>query len=303
VRHDLFLYGDDDTMVAKMVPFLRDGLASGEPALVVLDRRKRELLSDALGTDGAGVSYLDRDRFYTRPEDVLARYDLKLRQMVRDGASEIRAFAELPPCEPGADLDTWVAYEAIVNRAFEHHPLWVICGYDSREVSEALLEGGLETHQDVLNGDWARSARYRTPEAVVRMRTPPPAALEKLHVIPVDGGPRVFRDRLSAELSVARVPHAEVGDMLLAAGEVLVNAHQHGGEHVTVRAGRVGDRFVCEVSDDGPGTDDPLVGFVPPRPRTSDGAGLWVARQLTRQLELVPTLQGFSVRLWAGAGA
>jgi anti-sigma regulatory factor (Ser/Thr protein kinase) len=55
---------------------------------------------------------------------------------------------------------------------------------------------------------------------------------------------------------------------------------------------------VCEVSDDGPGIDDPLAGFLPPRAGQEGGAGLWVARQLTRQLELVPSPHGFSVRLW-----
>jgi anti-sigma regulatory factor (Ser/Thr protein kinase) len=86
--------------------------------------------------------------------------------------------------------------------------------------------------------------------------------------------------------------------MLVAAGEVLSNAQRHGGETLSVQVGRVGDRFVCEVSDDGPGIDDPLAGFLPPRLGHSDGAGLWVARQLTRQLELVPTPNGISVRLW-----
>lgn len=52
------------------------------------------------------------------------------------------------------------------------------------------------------------------------------------------------------------------------------------------------------VSDDGCEIDDPLAGFLPPRPGHADGAGLWVARQLTRQLELVLSPQGATVRLW-----
>jgi anti-sigma regulatory factor (Ser/Thr protein kinase) len=86
--------------------------------------------------------------------------------------------------------------------------------------------------------------------------------------------------------------------MLVAAGEVLANAGRHGREPVSVRVGRVGVRFACEVSDGGPGIGDPLVGYVPPRPGHVEGAGLWVARQLTRQVELVSSPQGFSVRLW-----
>jgi hypothetical protein len=42
----------------------------------------------------------------------------------------------------------------------------------------------------------------------------------------------------------------------------------------------------------GPESTIPLAGFLPPRPGHAKGAGLWVARQLTRQLELVPSPQG-----------
>jgi anti-sigma regulatory factor (Ser/Thr protein kinase) len=94
------------------------------------------------------------------------------------------------------------------------------------------------------------------------------------------------------------VSELEAENMLVAAGEVLANVQRHGGETLSVSVGRVGDRFVCEVADDGPGINDPLAGFLPPRPGHVDGAGLWVARQLTRQLELVPSPKGSSVRLW-----
>lgn len=40
MRHNLFVYDDDDRMVEKMASFLRSGLAHGERVVVVLDRRK-----------------------------------------------------------------------------------------------------------------------------------------------------------------------------------------------------------------------------------------------------------------------
>jgi anti-sigma regulatory factor (Ser/Thr protein kinase) len=173
-----------------------------------------------------------------------------------------------------------------------------MCGYDAREVPGPLLEGALDTHPEVLTGDWEPSPRYREPEDVVRSRTPTPAPLAGLRALPLEGGPRGFRDVLGTELDAAAVPELEAGNMLVAAEEVLANAWRHGGETLTAHVGRVGDRFVCEISDDGPGFDDPLAGFLPPRPGHVDGAGLWVARQLTRELELVPSPQGATVRLW-----
>ena len=299
MRHSSFFYGDDDLMVERMVPFLSPALAAaGARAVVVLDRRKWDRLATAIGPHAAEVVYIDRRTFYTRPEAAVAGYDGALRRFVRDGAREVRIFGELPLCATDADRDLWLTYEAILNRAFEHHPVWVMCGYDTREVSESLIEGALDTHPEVLAEGWARSLHYRAPEDVVRSRTPTPAPLERLNTLPLDGGPGGFRHALNRALAAAGVPGADAENMLIAADEVLANAQRHGGEQLSVRVGAVGDRFVCEVADDGPGIHDPLAGFLPPRPGTSAGAGLWVARQLTRQLELVPAPHGATVRLW-----
>ena len=298
MRHDLFLYEHDEAMVRKMAPFLESGLADGQHAVVVIERRKWEVLAGALGSDANTILYIDRDSFYTRPEAALASYDGALRRFLRDGASGVRVFGELPRCETDAQSNLWLTYEAILNRAFTHHAVWLMCGYDAREVPGRLLEGGLETHAEVLSDDWAQSPYYRDPAEVVRVRTPTPAVLTGLRPLSLDRGPLGFREGLSAELQAAGVPDPEAENMLIAAGEVLGNAHRHGGEMVSVSVGPVGERFVCEVSDDGAGLDDPLAGFLPPRPGHSSGAGLWVARQLTQQVELVPSARGTTVRLW-----
>jgi anti-sigma regulatory factor (Ser/Thr protein kinase) len=298
MRHSVFAYDDDDQMVEKMAAFLGSGLTDGGRGVVVADPWKWERLAGALGSDADKVLYVERDTFYTRPEAALLGYDATLRRFVRDGATGIRVFGEVPRCETDAECDLWLSYEAILNRALEHHPVWVTCGYDAREAPASLLDGALDTHPEMLTGDWERSPHYHEPEDVVRSRTPAPTPLAGLHPLRLEGGPRGFREILRTELEAAAVSELDAGNLLVAAAEVLANAERHGGGTPSVRVGRVGDRFVCEVSDDGPGIDDPLAGFLPPRPGHAGGAGLWVARQLTRQLELVPSPAGTSVRLW-----
>jgi anti-sigma regulatory factor (Ser/Thr protein kinase) len=298
MRHSLFLYEDDERLVRKVAPFLESGLRRGDPAIVIAERAKCERLAGALGSHAGAVSFVDRDAFYTRPEAALAGYDGRVRRLVRDGAHAIRVYAELPACGTDAQWNPWIRYEAIVNRALVHHPLWVMCGYDAREVSEWVVDGALATHPEVLADDWARNAHYHRPEELVRARTPTPAPITGLHPLPVDSDARGFREGLSAELEAAEVSAPEAENMIIAAAEVLANARRHGGPAVSVSVGRVEDRFVCEVSDDGPGIDDPLTGYLPPRPGHAGGAGLWVARQLTRQLDLVPAPHGQTVRLW-----
>jgi hypothetical protein len=74
------------------------------------------------------------------------------------------------------------------------------------------------------------------------------------------------------------------------------HAVRHGTGVEEVRVGRVDGRFVCEVIDRGRGFDDPLAGYLVPRP--GRGKGLWVASQLTWRLESFHSPLGFTVRLW-----
>jgi hypothetical protein len=50
-----------------------------------------------------------------------------------------------------------------------------------------------------------------------------------------------------------------------------------------VRLRRAKGRFVCEIIDRGGGFDDPTAGYL--APRAGLGTGLWVARQLTWDIE------------------
>ena len=300
MRHSVTIYDSDTAMLERASPFLLAGLDEGEAVLIAVGARKRELLAQALGSQADAAVWVQPDDLYGRPEAALAAYDAALRRLVRDGAKAVRIFAELPHCDNAAQFNRWIAYEAIVNRALDHHPAWILCGYDAREAPEPLLESALDTHPELLADDWTTSTRYHDPTEVVSSRMSRPEPLAGLRPLPFEGGPRGFRQALNAELTAAGVGPHEAENMLIAAGEVFANAKHHGGETVTVMVGRAGDGFVCEISDDGPGIDDPLAGFLPPRPEDAHGAGLWVARQLTRQLELVPAHNraGASVRLW-----
>jgi anti-sigma regulatory factor (Ser/Thr protein kinase) len=85
----------------------------------------------------------------------------------------------------------------------------------------------------------------------------------------------------------------------MAANEVLVNAWEYADGPDAVRVGLVNGSFVCEISDLGPGLDDPLAGYLPPISEQERGAGLWVARQLVSRVELLSSAHGLTVRLWA----
>jgi anti-sigma regulatory factor (Ser/Thr protein kinase) len=295
MRHELYVYDDDAALADRIAPFLAEGVEAGDAVLGMLDRRKCALLRRTLRGPGGRITFLDRDRFYTRPIDAIAAYHATVRRFVRNGAPAVRVFGELPRCVTAADQDRWASYEAVLNRALARHPIWAVCGYDTREVPAAMIRDAHCTHA----GAPPRASAVTNPGPFVRDRIPPPAELPELRPVALTGSLRTSRRRVARALEEAHVPEGARDDLLLAATEVLDNARRHGRPPVRFGVGRAGARMVCEITDAGAGFDDPLAGWVPPRARQPDGAGLWVARQLTRELELVSEPGSFSVRLWA----
>jgi anti-sigma regulatory factor (Ser/Thr protein kinase) len=298
MEHDLFVYGEDDELAGTIGPLLRRGVEEGSATIVVVDARKRELLRDVLGADGARVRYIDCDAHYTRPEAALADYDATLRRLTREGVASVSLFAELPRLQSSTEYERWIAYEAIVNRALAHHPVAITCGYDTRVAPAAVVEEMRRTHPRVLADSLEDSPGYAEPVEVVRALTPAPRPVAELEPLSLEGDAFALRRRLRARMEQAGVPRADVEDMLLAADEVLANAESHAGGATRLRAGLLDGRFVLEISDRGPGFDDPLAGYLPPTPARVDGVGLWVARQVTRGLDVVPGPDGLTVRLW-----
>src|SRR5689334_4484840 len=146
MRHELLPYEQDDVLVDVVAPFLEDGLAAGDAVVTVLDARKLDLLQAELGARARDVAWIEVESHYTRPEAAVADYDARLRALVDSGVPHVRLFGELPPLSSDAECDAWIAYDAILNRAFDHHPVSVLCGYDGRVVPERVMAAALRSH-------------------------------------------------------------------------------------------------------------------------------------------------------------
>src|SRR4051795_2779514 len=173
-RHNLYVYDEDGALVDRVAPYLAEGLTDHDAVVLVVDPRKRALIDAALGESAAKVDHIDRDTYYMRPEDALAGYDAQVRRYLRDGARHVRVFGELPVCRTPQESNTWVLYEALLNPAFAHHPVTIVCGLDLREQPPEVIEGSWATHPKSLNDGWTENEHYHRPAEVVRSRTPPP---------------------------------------------------------------------------------------------------------------------------------
>jgi anti-sigma regulatory factor (Ser/Thr protein kinase) len=298
LRHDAFVYESDEAFTDRIVPFLTDGLAAGDATVAVTTRANLSLLRDALGDAAERVSFLDRDEWYSRPAKVLAAYDHTLRMHLGAGAPRVRVVGEIQFGSTPDEWDEWTVYESLLNRAFADRPAWIVCPYDCRALPDAVVLGAAHTHAQVLTDDWHDSPHYDDPARLVRSLTPAPEPLLQLRAVPLDTDSRAFRERLAREMAADGVPDARAGGMLVAATEILSNITRHGDGPSGMRVGRVGERFVCELSDRGPGLDDPFAGYMPPGATQVGGAGLWVVRQVTWRLDLLTTPDGLTVRLW-----
>ena len=298
LRHEAFVYESDEQFSAQMSEFLASGLEEGAAVVAVISRPNWSRLRDALGARSSSVNFMDRDECYVRPAKALARYDATLRHHLGKGAPAVRVVAEVQFGPTEMEWGEWTAYEALANRALADRPAWIVCPYDARALPRSVVDDAWRTHPDVITSERQASSLYEGVEAVIRALAPRYEALPELEPLPPAPNGQAFRDLLAARLAAAGVPGVGTLDMLVAANEVYANAARHGGGVTLVRTGRVEGRFVCEITDAGAGFDDPYAGYIPPASEDSPGAGLWVARQLTWQLDLFTSPQGLTARLW-----
>jgi anti-sigma regulatory factor (Ser/Thr protein kinase) len=295
LRHHALVYDSDADYVARSVAFLREGLDGGESCVVGHNRAGLATMRDALGPDADRVQFVDLSWTYTRPARAVAAYYGTFVGLLRSAPS-VRAVAEFQFGPTFEDWHEWQSYEAITNLAYAHLPVWVVCTYPANGLPDAVLDGVLSTHSGVLTDRWVESDRFEDPREAVRRLTPEPDPLPDLRSWSIGPDLGGFRERLARDLVAERVPRSRALEMLVAATEIAANAVQHGAGIEEVRVGRVDGRFVCEIIDRGSGFDDPVAGYLAPRPGT--GKGLWVARQLTWRLESFHSPRGFTVRMW-----
>jgi anti-sigma regulatory factor (Ser/Thr protein kinase) len=116
----------------------------------------------------------------------------------------------------------------------------------------------------------------------------PPVSGAPLVVMSLTDPPAVRRARRAVEAIARHLgwQHAAISDLLLVMSEVALNSLAHGGDdrrmHVWVERAAI----TCEVTDDGDGPADPLVGYRPPENPCRAGAGLWIANQLSDWLAI-----------------
>lgn len=301
--HDALLYDSPDHLVSVAVPFLMEGLAAGDAAVIAASTTTAELLRDAVDGD-PDVHILDRDDVYrARTPAAITTFRQLAELRVAEGARGVRVVGEVDFGPTERDWLEWQRYEAVINEALAGWPLWGLCVFDTQLLPDSLLDSALHTHSRIATADGRLdNPRFTDPADYLRALPLPAEPLEstppRLHATRIaefSGLRRV----LAKQLADVAVPEDVVQDFLLAVDEMTSNALRHGGRPVEVRLWVGADRIVCTICDQGTGWDDPFAGYGPAHGEdlSRGGMGLWLARQLCDHVDISAGADGALVRL------
>ena len=290
-RHEALFYTGDDELVAAVSAFVRDGQSAGEPALVLVGKRKVDLLREELGDDTEGVQLGDIAKVGRNPARIIPVWQTFVARNAGPGV-RLRGVGEpIFPERTAQELVEAHRHEALLNLAFlDTSAFWLVCPYDVDALPASVIEEARRTHPFVEgHGESADFRGIDTIAAPFDAPLPPrPAAAWE---IPFEPGTLEVLPRLIAECAAeAGLPVAGRIDLVVAAGEIARNSGRG-----TVYLWSDGRAVLCEIHGhvplEGPLDDRALPGH------RSTRIGLWVANQLCDLVQVRTEPGGVTARL------
>jgi anti-sigma regulatory factor (Ser/Thr protein kinase) len=293
-RHQALIYPDGEEFLAATVPFLRQALESGEPALVAVRGENTRLLQGELGEDAGAVSFADMETLGRNPARIIPFW----RDFVdQHRGKPVRGVGE--PVWPGrerAEIDECQRHESLLNVAFSGPPAWsLLCPYDGGGLDGEVLEAVAHSHRAVeRDGVVEECAPVTEVDCFAGALPASPPGCERFEFDRT--GLFDVRQRVSWLAESAGLPAPATTDLVVAASELAANSIVHGGGAGALRLWRRDGRLVVEIEDRG-SIEEPLVGRVRPVPTQVGGRGLWLANQLCDLVQIRSGSTGTSVQL------
>ena len=299
-RHEALFYSGEDGFLAGTLPFIRDGVASGEPIIVAVNSDKIELLKSRLNSTADRVLFADMRELGRNPALILPAWQDFVSENATNGR-RLRGIGEPIFAERGAaELAECQHHESLLNLAFGRGPSWwLMCPYDTAALDPSVLAGAERNHPVIEeDGVERESDAYREPAATRapfagRLPDPPVTPAEVTFDSPDDL--EAMRRFVTEQAAAEGVTSERADGLVLAVDEVITNALRHGGGRGTVRAWSQDGGVVCEVADTGTITE-PLVGRVRPDLDRPDGRGLWIANNFCDLVQIRSSRAGTVVR-------
>jgi anti-sigma regulatory factor (Ser/Thr protein kinase) len=307
-RHDAAVYHSPEEFLAVALPFVRDGLAAGEPVLVALPPALAELVVGALPDGHDGVSVVPYDDLYRRPARGVQALERLLTSQTIPDAGHVRVLGATPLPAARTSWQPWARFEAYLTSSLAASPAWLLCLFDGQVASPEVLDDVRRTHPHLVdpttgrrtNPTWEMGASFLRDS----MSREEPEDTTAPAVTVTDPSPHDVRRLVATAAAGTRLSESDRLDLVTAASEIATNAHQHGRPPVVVRIWSEDDLLTVRVRDAGIGPDDPSVGLAGvDRAPGAGGMGLWLANLLCSEVTMRVDPEGFEVRLTARADA
>ncbi len=300
-RHDALVYADVDELVDIAVPWLLDGLACGDAALIAAGPVTTGPLRDAVGDDPR-VIVVERHALYrARTPTAITAFRRFAEEHAAPGR-RLRVVGETDYGTTPADWREWQAYESVINSALDPWPLWGLCVFDAA-LPAPILASVRRTHpQLVTAAGRTANAEFLDPATYLRALPVPDEPLEATPPALADddiGDYAGVRRAVRGLLGTVDGPADVLEDLLMAVDEMTSNAVRHGTPPAGLRMWTAPGRLVATIRDSGSGLEDPFAGYGPAHGEdlSHGGMGLWLARQLCDHVAIRRDEHGVSVRL------
>ncbi|MFJ5214361.1 anti-sigma factor RsbA family regulatory protein [Streptomyces sp. NPDC088354] len=295
--HPALFYRSMREYMEGTVPFVLEGLYSGEPVAVAVPGARLELLRAQLGARADQVQWHDMQRAGRNPGRIIPGV---LRAFADEHPDRrVRIIGE--PVWPGRTATEYPAcaqHEALINLAFADRPMTILCPYDAARLDATALADAHATHPVTVGGGrLSRSAAYAPDRVVAAYNTLPPPPPDTVPD-PFDAEHLADARHLATERARRLGLSGErLGDFSLAAGELITNSVVHAGGSGSVGVWTEDGHVVCEVADAGR-LDDPLAGRRPAVRGMPHGRGLLMVHHLADLVRTRTGADGTRVRFY-----
>ena len=299
-HHEAMFYAGDEEFIARSRAFVEEGLDRGEPVLVMVRKRKLELLRQALGERAADAQLVDMEVIGRNPARIILAWGRFVADHAERASGGMRGIGEPIWAERDeAELSECQLHESLINLAFAAADSFkLICPYDTEGLPENVIAEARRSHPVVsLTGEQQPCTDYCGIDKVAaRFEEPlpePPAAFEELsvNVDRLGDARRLVRRRAEAAGLERRAD-----DFVLAVNEILSNSLHHAHDDGRLRVWDEQDGLVCEVQDGGH-IAQPLIGREEPALGQVGGHGLWLVNLVCDLVQVRSSPDGSTVRM------
>ncbi|MEO6885254.1 MAG: sensor histidine kinase [Jatrophihabitantaceae bacterium] len=290
-RHEAFPYVGDEEFVVMAARVLGDGLACGEPGVLVSTADRLTGVHDALGSAGDGVRFVDTSTEARHPALVLS----VLQSFVRDAkGTRVRGLGDVTrPDRTPAMLAEAQLHDLLLNTPVcDDWNMWLGCPYDSASLTDDVVDSMLASHParhiDMTN---ALAEKFG---AELPLR---PADADRFAVDARDLA--AVRAVVRTAATMAGLDAERSDGFVYAVNEVVTNSIRHGEGAAELALWSADGSLVCEVHDGGR-MGDVLAGRLAPSLGRTSGRGLWMVNHLCDLVQVRSPESGTSVRMYIG---